>query len=76
MSDMFFTQILAQSTLEFISSSPQCNSGAQPALHFGGGQFSWNFIRWRHRAYSAVVQPFRKQSHIIIKCFCTQTRSP
>ena len=25
---------------------------------FQGGQFSWNFIRWRHRAYSTVVQLF------------------
>jgi len=25
------------------------------------GQFSWNFIRWRHRAYSTVVQLFRKR---------------
>jgi len=31
-------------------------SGAQPALHFGERQFSWNFIRWRHRAYSIVVR--------------------
>jgi len=23
-------------------------AGAQPALHFGGGQLSWNFIWWRH----------------------------
>jgi len=42
----------------------------------GGGQFSWNFIRWRHRAYSTVVQIFRKRSHIIIMYFCPQTRSP
>jgi len=29
-------------------------------LHFGGGggQFSWNFIRRRHRAYSTVEQLF------------------
>jgi len=39
-------------------------AGAQPALHFGGGQFSWNFIRWRHRAYSTMVQIFRKRSQI------------
>jgi len=26
-------------------------AGAQAALHFGGGQLSWSFIRWRHRAY-------------------------
>jgi len=32
--------------------------GAQPALHFGVGQFSWNFIRWRHRTYSSVLQFF------------------
>jgi len=25
-------------------------AGTQPALHFGGRQFSWNFIRWLHRA--------------------------
>jgi len=29
-------------------------AGVQPALHFGGGQFSWNFIRWC--VYSALVQ--------------------
>jgi len=28
----------------------------------GGGQFSWNFIRWSHRAYSTVMQIFRKRS--------------
>jgi len=33
-------------------------TGAQPALQFWGGQFSWNFSRWRHRAYSTVVQIF------------------
>ena len=43
---------------------------------FRGGQFSWNFIWWRHRAYSTVVQLFRKRSHIIIMYFCPQTRSP
>jgi len=30
----------------------------------GGGQFSWTFIRWRHRACSSVVQLFRKRSQI------------
>ena len=43
---------------------------------FRGGQFSWNFIRWRHRAYSTVVQLFRKRSHIIVMYYCSQTRSP
>jgi len=43
---------------------------------FRGEQFSWNFIRWRHRAYSTMVQIFRKRSHIIIMYFCPQTRSP
>jgi len=43
---------------------------------FRGGQFSWNFIRWRHCAYSTVVQLFRKRSHIKILYFCPQTRSP
>jgi len=33
-------------------------------LFISGGQFSWTFIRWRHRAYSTVVQLFRKQSQI------------
>jgi len=37
-------------------------AGAQPALNFGGGQLSWNFIRWRYRAYSTVVELFRKRS--------------
>jgi len=50
--------------------------GAQPALHFGVGRFSGNFIRWRHRAYSTVVQIFHKWSHVIILYFCPQTRSP
>ena len=45
------------------------NPGGQPALHFGGGQFSWNFIRWRQRAYSTMVQLFPKRSHIIIMYF-------
>jgi len=26
---------------------------------FRGRQFSWNFIAWRHRAYSTVLQLFR-----------------
>jgi len=43
---------------------------------FRGGQFSWNSIRWRHRAYSTVVQLFRKRSHIITMYYCPQTRSP
>ena len=30
----------------------------------GGGQFSLNFIRWRHRAFSIAVQLFRKRSQI------------
>ena len=42
---------------------------------FRGGQFSWIFIRWRHRAYSTVVQLFRKRSHIIIMYFWPQTWS-
>jgi len=33
-------------------------------LFISGGQFSWNFIRWRHEAYSTVVQLFRKRSQI------------
>jgi len=43
---------------------------------FRGRKFSWNFILWRHRAYSTVVQLFRRRSHIIIMYFCLQTRSP
>ena len=39
-----------------------CYAGAQPALHFGVEHlFSRNFIRWRHRANSTVVQLFRKR---------------
>ena len=30
----------------------------------GVRQFSWNFIRWRHRAYATVIQLFRKRSQI------------
>jgi len=33
-------------------------------LFISGGQFWWNFIRWRHRVYSTVVQLFRKRSQI------------
>jgi len=44
------------------------NRGATSSS-FRGGQFLWNFIRWRRRAYSAMVQLFRKRSHIIIKSF-------
>jgi len=33
-------------------------------------------MRWRHRAYSTVVQLFRNRSHLIIMYFCPQTRSP
>jgi len=33
-------------------------------LFISGGQFSWTFIRWRHRAYSTVIQLFRKWSQI------------
>ena len=44
---------------------------------FRGAEFSWNFIRWRHRFYSTVVQRFHKRSHIlIIMYFYPQTRSP
>jgi len=40
-------------------------TGAQSALHFGGGEIYFiNFIWWRHRAYSTVVQRFRKRSQI------------
>jgi len=34
--------------------------GAQPALHFGGG----NFHEFLHRVYSTVIQVFRKRSQI------------
>jgi len=30
-------------------------------LFISRGQFSWNFTRWRHRAYSTMVQIFRKR---------------
>jgi len=40
-------------------------SGVQPiGLHFGGEKFSWNLIRWRHRAYPTVVQLCCKRSQI------------
>jgi len=53
----------------------QWHQGGNQLFISGGGQlFSWNFIRWRHRAYSTVVQLFRKQSLIIplygAKDFC------
>jgi len=35
---------------------------------FISGQFSWTFIRWRHRAYSTVVQVFGKRSQICSFC--------
>jgi len=31
---------------------------------FRGGQSSWNFIRWHHRARSTVVQCFCKRPQI------------
>jgi len=40
-----------------------CFRGATSSS-FRGMQFSWNFIRRRHRAYSTVVQRFRKPSQI------------
>ena len=40
----------------------------------GGGQFSWNFIRWRRRTYPTVAQLLRKRSPLIIMYFCPQTR--
>jgi len=47
------------------AATEQFDTEAQPALHFGeGGQISWNFIRWRHRVSSTVVQLFRKRSQI------------
>jgi len=30
--------------------------GATSSSFRGGGHFSWTFIRWRHRAYSTMVQ--------------------
>ena len=33
-------------------------------LFISGGKFSINFIRWRHHAFSTVVQLFRKRSQI------------
>jgi len=45
-------------------SAQNTDAGAQPALYFGGGQFSRTFIRWHYRAYSTVVQLFRKRSQI------------
>jgi len=43
-----------------------CSSGQRHNQLFisGGGQFLWDFIWWRHRAYSTVVHLFRKRSHI------------
>jgi len=44
----------------------------------GGGQFSWNFIRWRHRSHSTVVQlgTTFPQTVTCNNIFCPQTRSP
>ena len=43
---------------------------------FRGEQFSLNFILSHHRAYSTMVQNFRKRSHTIIMYLCPQTRNP
>ena len=52
-------------TFNMHSCARYLSTGAQPALNFrGGGQFSWNFIRWCHLAYSTVVQFFCKQAQI------------
>jgi len=40
------------------------STGATISSFRGGGQFSWDCIRWRHHAYSTVVQLFRKLSQI------------
>jgi len=40
-------------------------TGAQPALQSGGGEFLWTFIRRRrHHAYSTVVKLFLKWSKV------------
>ena len=40
-----------------------CGQGRNQ-LFISGGQFSWTFIRWRHRVYWTVIQLFRKRSQI------------
>jgi len=40
------------------------DKGRKQLFISGGGQFSWTFIRWRHRAYSTVIQLLRKRSQI------------
>jgi len=40
----------------------ECRGATSTSI--SGGQFSWNFIRWRNRAYSTVVQLFRKRSQV------------
>jgi len=41
-----------------------CRQGRNHLLIPGGRAVSWNFIRWRHRASSTMVQLFRKRSQI------------
>jgi len=53
-----------------------CNTLCSAALVHNCAALVHSFIRWRHRAYSTVVQLFRKPSHIIIMYFCPQTRTP
>jgi len=48
---------------QFLYSSPIARRDATSFL-LRGGQFSRNFIRWRHRACSTVVEIFRKRSQI------------
>jgi len=37
---------------------------SETSSSFQGEQFSWNFIRWHHCAYSIVVQLFRSRSQM------------
>jgi len=66
-----YVQILTHSCRLLFIFVMDCASGATSSS-FRGGQFSWNFIRLRHRTYPTVVKLFRKRSCILIMHFWPQ----
>ena len=44
--------------------SNSMKQGRNPLFISEGGEFSWTFIRWRHRAHSTVIQLLRERSQI------------
>jgi len=56
----FFFVYQCYTSIWWTSAQPRSSTSSS----FRGEQFSWNFIRWRHRACSTVVQLFCKRSQI------------